>query len=514
MTASLVGTATDLNNLFETIVSFLTTSSALVAAGQEWEALYYQKDNLLSWSTSMTEQTVDTSAKIEHGCRYDPRKTNMDANTSSDGYVQLSSFISETSYIDMELREAKEVSSIVIGTVSTEVSNSTQGYQLENFELFYSDDGVTWSSAVRVDTADLTGLTGQFFEYNVVSNGAHKYWRLVPINVVSSATSGTMVYTSLVLLTADGTVANHYGGEVIFKAKGNDGTSEIFTGIRTEYNSTNDWYNLILNGYTGFDNHQDGFYNHIGSLPDAHSPLNTMSCPMIPCWNDEMPFWMAASGRSFRMGVKVASSYEGGYLGFLFPYASPTQYPYPLCIGGSLIPTDSNRTTAWRYSYNYYYHSLFTTPSNPSGTSSYRTGTFYARGPDGLWNQYGDRSSSSNPDTITVAYGGDSYPFNPTGNLCSMWPTCCYTTSPTITYLPTREAIGGGYTLTPCIPIQRSPNFYVLGELEGVYIVSGFSNNAENTMVVDGVSHTVLQNGSRTESHEFWAIALPEEPII
>jgi hypothetical protein len=62
--------------------------------------------------------------------------------------------------------------------------------------------------------------------------------------------------------------------------------------------------------------------------------------------------------------------------------------------------------------------------------------------------------------------------------------------------------------LQPLILHQRYPTMSVLGELEGVYAISGFSNAAENTAVIGGITHVVMQNAARTGVHDYWAIGL------
>jgi hypothetical protein len=48
----------------------------------------------------------------------------------------------------------------------------------------------------------------------------------------------------------------------------------------------------------------------------------------------------------------------------------------------------------------------------------------------------------------------------------------------------------------------------VWGELEGCMAISGFSNAAENTTTFAGKNYVIFQNVTRTEVHEYWAMAL------
>lgn len=230
---------------------------------------------------------------------------------------------------------------------------------------------------------------------------------------------------------------------------------------------------------------------------------------MVPCWNTLMPYWFAASGRSLRFGVKVATSYEGGYLGFILPYGSPNQYPYPLAVGGSLVPYESSRGAAWRYSYVNWRHSVFPGPgaeSSPLGEGY--SATLYLRAPDGQWRYFSNRGTS-NPDAITGPSQSTSPPYAPSGAWRSVWPHCMNDqwSSGKLAY---RECLGGGYMPQPCILLQRLPVPLVFGELEGVYAISGYQNAAGNTTVIDGKPAVILQNAYRTTVHEFWALTLEE----
>jgi hypothetical protein len=197
-------------------------------------------------------------------------------------------------------------------------------------------------------------------------------------------------------------------------------------------------------------------------------------------------------------------------MGFIFPYATPSQYPYPLAIGGSLIPTEASRGPEWRYSYNNYKHSVFTTPATDSISSIVDGATLYLRTPEGEWNSFGSRATAYNPDTITGMEIPATYPYTPTGVAATVWPTGILDVVTALQgRLPERECLDGGYVLQPCILMTRLPSPKVFGELEGVFIISGFNNAAENTTVFNSVNHIIFQNVARSEVHEFWALALP-----
>jgi hypothetical protein len=505
MTASATGTATDLEDLVSDIITFLTTDADLVAASQEWTVLYQHRDGLAALTTDLTEQTSATYRKAVHGCRYEPRSLNVDSPLGYTGNVKCTGFTAGSSYIAFELRSTKEISDVVLRAPSESPSN-----MISNFKLQYSDTGLTGSWTTALTVSSNPSYTADEVKTFAVSGspGTHVYWRiLVDSNQQGSGTY--LEWQSTLLLSSGGDVENHYGSEVIFQAPGNAGTDEIYTGLRSEYDSVNGWYNLFLNGFTGYDSDIVDFFDQPGALP-GYSATNPMVVPMIPCWNSSIPYWFAADGRSFRIAVKVSTSFEGGYLGFITPYATPSQYPYPLAVGGSLIPDESQRDTEWRYSYNNYRHTVFTTPASESSAAVQADASLYLREPEGTWRSFGQRVSTTNPNTITPMTISNSYPYAFSGPAAVVWPTGVLdVASYTNGRLPCRDLIDGGYLLQPCVLVARLDEPVVYGELDGVKIISGYDNAAENTTTHDSVDYTIFQNVSRTEIHEFWALALP-----
>ena len=501
--ANQVGTATGLFDLFDKIVDFLTTDSALVAAGQEWEVLRIRRDNLAEVTTNLVEPSDASYRKVIHCCRYDPRSLNTDSPVEELlNELAYTNFSAGTSFVRFKLREAKAVT-----TVRLRAPRSTNlTHMLRNFRLQWSDNGTTWTNALRV-TGSVSYNSGEWRDYAVSGSTSHLYWRVV---IDSSQSSTHVTWESLLLLTSDGTVANHFGSEVIFKASGNAGAESIYTGIRAEYDAANGWYNLFMNGYTGFDPGTTSWFEHPGALPGAGAAIPCV-VPMVPCWDTTMPYWFSASGRSFRFAVKVSTSYEGGYLGFYLPYATPSQFPYPLAVGGSLVPQSGSRSVAWRYSYASYYHGVFPGPgcdNTPNGEG--RHSTLYTRTPAGVWAYHANRpgggvENESVYGPITSADSG--YDQLNSGAIRSVWPHCVNNPwgEGRLAY---RECLGGGYMIQPCVLLQRSPTTDVFGELEGVYSISGYENAAENTAVIGGKTYVTFQNAYRTSVHEYWALSL------
>lgn len=500
-----IGTANDFEDLFTKIVDFLTTNTTLVANGQNWQVLRMRRDNLHSFTTDLNNNVTGSAARLEQTFRYDCRSLNTDNPTTSTQADFTDTNFSAPKHVTMRLRQAREVKVLQLRN-SPQGSSTTNSASPRDFQLQWSDNGTSWTNALTV--TGQTGWSGGDVRTFAVpgSPGAHEWWRIIFNAVVSGS---RISWSQLLLLEDDGTVANHFGSEVIFNAPGNGGTDNIYTGIRSEYSDGPGWYNLFLNGYTGFNPNIESWLDQPGALPGwgAAFPLAT---PMVPCWNTTMPFWFVASGRSFRFGVRVSGNSEGGYLGYILPYATPGQYPYPLAVGGSLTPQSSSRAAEWRFSYVSWHHGVFPAPGCENRPDSEgRWATFYLRSPDGEWYYTGNRRVATNnndPETIFSPTLSNS---SSSGAWRSMWPHCMYQSFTNGTR-PYRECLGGGYMLQPCVILQRGPVLQVFGELEGSYIVSGFNMAAEDTVTQNGKDHIVFNNAYRTAAHEFWALSLDE----
>lgn len=491
--ANEVGTASNLEDFFGKIVNFLTANASLVAANQEWEVLRIARDNLAAVTTNLT-----TTSNLRACMRSDPRTLNTDADSF---YENLSGFSAGVSHVTCELKQAREVKKV---RLSTPNSSTGANDAIKNFRLQYSDDGISWTTALTV-TGVANWSISEVRDYEVPGTpGAHLYWRVLGDSLRSGS---TWRLHTLQLLDGSGAPANNFGSEVLLKGRGHAGTDEIYIGIRSEYNEVFGWYNLFLNGYTGFDPSVYSFWEHPGGIYGATSPFGSLSVPSVPLWNDVMPFWFAASGRSFRMGVKVGTSYEAAYLGFFLPYATPGQYPYPLLIGGTLC-TDITKNANWRYSYQGGQHSGLQNPgtntSSGGATSTTTDSAMYYRDARGQWVWVGGRSSSDGRFTMNRA---SSPPYAVSGLVGRYVLPSGYRSGGSAGW-EFRENLDGSYCLIPLTLVETFPYPAAWGELEGVFHISGFGNAAENVVTKDGNNLVVLQNCSRTTVSDFWALEL------
>ena len=254
------------------------------------------------------------------------------------------------------------------------------------------------------------------------------------------------------------------------KAPGLTGTENIYISFRTYADSATDVYNMAVHSATGFNAGAD-FYSQPGKSADT----------WVGLWNDSMPYWFVANGQRVVFVAKVSTTYHAGYVGKILPYGTPTEYPYPVYVGGEF----TDPYTRWSSVNEGYRH--FVDPGYYSA---------YLCFPSGVWREIGNFYDS----------GGESG--WSTGR--HVWPygTHNIDTSVATRLRELRENIDGTYTLLPTIIVCSTPEPGVFGEIDGCYYVAGYGNAAENIVTIGGADYLVVQNVFRTARPSYWALKL------
>ena len=250
------------------------------------------------------------------------------------------------------------------------------------------------------------------------------------------------------------------GKEPYLRGPGLTGDDEIFVQLQSYFSASSDYYNIRINGASAYSAGANPLYNN----QPGHDGQNVS----IMLWNQSTPYWFIANGRRFIIIAKVSTTYQTAYAGFILPYGLPSEYPYPVAIGGQV-----NAKLRWSDSTDY--HRNFT---NPSGSLLLRT-------PGGEWLPFQN--------------------YNPTGInaqllISNVWPTRSLTNP--------RPSIDGTYSLNALVLHTSENDNNVYGEFQGVKRISGYGNATENTLTVDGVEWLIVQDGFRTASGNYFAVAL------
>ncbi|MEX5365704.1 hypothetical protein WCE00_01825 [Acinetobacter haemolyticus] len=243
----------------------------------------------------------------------------------------------------------------------------------------------------------------------------------------------------------DTSIANR---ELILKGEGYSGTEEIYIGIRTYQDSSADYYNLCVATFTGY------------------VPSNTFNTQPgvrlsgVPAHNQRIDYWLTVNPQRIACCMKVGTPvYEHFYIGKFFPYARPSQYPYPIVCAGML-----DGAAATRYS-----ETSHTMPYKGYTSVSLKR-NLYMHFNTGAYIQ-----PETHPWNNTYLAGTSNTQLRDTNNFY------------------------------PMLPVILNDASGVYGELDGIHYISGFNNVVENTCGPDWV---VFQDVYRTGFIDYIALKL------
>lgn len=257
-----------------------------------------------------------------------------------------------------------------------------------------------------------------------------------------------------------------------FQAPGLAGTDQIYSVFYAFKDVPSDYYNLAVRGATGFN-----------TLDPYNAQPGISSAVYAPMWNSSIPYWFIANGRRVIIFAKVSTVYVCLYAGFFIPHATPTEYPYPMAVGGC------HYTAAKRWSVLDTEYKAFWNPAgNGSSSSAMTLATLLVRSPSGAWRPMGNYNGSG-PDTSTSSGA-------------NVWPYTQWSDQKPI-YGETTK-----YLLLPLIMHTDQNAGNVFGELDGIYYVAGFNNASENTITIGADTYTVFQNVYRTSNEHYCAVKM------
>lgn len=442
-------------NLFEALVSFLTTNATLVSAGEDWDII--GNDHWIGAREYWAGTYPDSAYKV----------FDYDVGTYYRKYG-TTEFIAWKYFDPVEILEFK---------IQASPANGQENEAPKDFTLEYSDDGQSWTPAATV-----TGETGwsvsEIRSFSVTSPGAHLYWK---VNI-TAVTSGSYVSIGGIYTVDSSGIRKEYPSfsavlQGPYDTQGNKPLVRLH-GVDSE---GSDIFNIGMEGAVTYSTEVrdiDGDSITLVSLIEASPPVYS---PFInEEGQDNLPYLFVANGRRFVIAVKVNTIYVGFYGGLILPFATPSQWPYPMFVGGCSSNSLVSRSTT---SDN---DRIFCDPGR-YGVRVYL--------PDNQWwdfhNWYSSSGNRAQDTTRNIA------------------PMDGGTTNKLWYYVVTSIGQTGGeenYDLYPMTLHCSSPYAAVLGELDGVYAVTGFNNAPENVISISGVSYTIFQDMFRSANYNFWAL--------
>ena len=368
----------------------------------------------------------------------------------ADGNSPFTGTIDEAVFYDSVISSATAVSHAkdALGHETFSVTGSVSGAQIDAYA------GVPYEIA-EISFLILDGTT------NFILND----------DFIVAATTGT--------LGIQAWIVNRREKETVFlEGPGLAASDNIHIIINTYEDSGADYFNWKVTGHEGYVTDQD-----------ADNQVNVSPPSYVPLMDASMTYWFVVSGRRIIVIAKTSTNYHGCYLGLYLPFATPTQNPYPLFIGGST----GISTARWS-------NTSFVRETVNTGTSLFvdpMNGCAYVRHIDGSYSGVANTTISggatNRSDYYLSPYMLDNFNANNRGAELI------------------REDLSGDYLMLAITLIDSdvaATSEGILGELDGIYHVSGFGNAAEN-IVDDGTrDHLVVQNTFRTTIDAYAALRL------
>lgn len=277
------------------------------------------------------------------------------------------------------------------------------------------------------------------------------------------------------ILRDDVSGINH---ELILKGPGYSGDDEILVSITTEEDDTNDYHNWILDGFYSYD--QDvATDQQPGKIKKGYEPL-------LSLWNNPIDYWITANGARIVLVAKVSSVYISMYLGFFEPYATPSEYPYPLVVAGNIASnlTGSSRRWSTTVSYNRGVHN----PGAQSDSFDNTKASFYFRSAAGIWTPVANNYSNG-------------------------YTTRMYHTRPFRTFSDGRRITNAAGGIAAMFPVEfsyteKSDFFNILGSLRGLFCAPSLSATPESFEDFTGGKYVYFPDIFRSGLHEMFLLRL------
>lgn len=366
--------------------------------------------------------------------------------------------------------------------------------------------------------------TGVVTQVSVVTNGNYT---VAPTSPDTTTTDGSGTGATFTI-----TMSGEQGQkEVLLKGIGS-GSDEIYTGIRTYEDVSENAQNWELAGMTGHDLELP-YGDQPNISPGRHTDATSSQSggSFVPLSTIGLTYWLNVTGRRIKLTVRVSTRYSDLYLGFWSPFGTLTEIPYPLCVGGCVSQPDTRFDSSREGYASVAFPVAKAHVASVVDPGDLKNGPIMLRLVTGEWATFANAfelstlpgSSSvytlrvltppgrANPN-ISRPEENDSWISNTVD-----WEAFAGLTNVATPSIEMRVTPDTGGDLSPLIPqafeeIGNNSNptlgDNVLGELEGVKWapIFGTSIVAEDTVTVNGIVHRLFPSGGQTEAWHFYAV--------
>lgn len=342
---------------------------------------------------------------------------------------------------------------------------------------------MAWAQATADDWIDMLRLLTSFATGGVNAHTAGGKW----IDGTSGVVGSSDVWTQLTngglqpSLPGSGSATD---GELYLQGQGSSGTDQIIVGMQTYRNVGNNVFGIKLQGYTAFNNTL-AFATMPGVSPPCFTALANVS---FNCF-----FWV--NGRRIMVAARIGTTDILFGFGYMLPFATANQYPYPLVIHGSV------QDITFNFQQNNFGQSSMPDPC---------TNGCQFRWVDGTWItvQHYNSANASRPSALNNT---NAYMFWPlrdntvsdgaeTDNTAS--EAALFTSYSAVSQIVSSSQISA----FPLYPVILENANQLIGQMDGLFVVPGQGLSAGDTITVGSDTYDVFHNTWRTEFPDFYCI--------
>lgn len=301
--------------------------------------------------------------------------------------------------------------------------------------------------------------------------------------------------------TADKDTSAEVAGQqiVYFKSPANSGVNtHINIRVYDDPDGIN-YFNWHMTPHTSFDTNV-GYEMQPGAPLRGNSTLTLLNQtgyggPRLTLANSSFQYWIIANARRFIVVANINGTWAQLYCGLILPYATPSEFPYPVFVGGNGYRENSKSTTP---------AIELGTPYDPITTSAAlqysivvnSTNYFssYLRVPQGSYLAFANFYKTSN------ARG------NRLTNTAGIWPWNYFQASvESYTQIPSAESL-----ILPCVLYSSfGADYNSYGELEGVHWLPGVDRAPGDTLTISAVTYLIVRsNNGQDNDFQYAAISL------
>ena len=349
----------------------------------------------------------------------------------------------------------------VSGSVTGSVAGGTVGTN-------YISDGtaLTAKIAFRITAGGTAFVAADTFTIPVTAgalSGQAEQWVLDRWSPFTTAGDG--------FNAIDDQTTNGATGALIFHGQGS-GTEAIYQGIAPFENAGSSIWNWVHRAYSGFS-----------SSASWDSQVNPSPEVFTAFINSDFTYWIIVNERRIIVIATASSTMHSCYMGFIKPFASPLEWPYPNAVFGEEDAATSYQNTGTNFT-----HSIF----NPTAANA------HIRMVDGTW-----RPAASGTVTTANFAAWPKQSNGTPGNSSSIIDNMEVLPSADRQLLPvlliSTEVASPGTNVT---------GLMTFGAMDGPKWIIGSGLTPQTIVSVDGVDHLSVNGIFRLTTVDFWAMPL------